>query len=146
MNHYDKIEELLNASCYVIDILPQRVKKESEGQYFAIEEFFFQPAELDRLNRRFAHILLKLNCYYDFQVSYHDQWNKNPSPQELVDWIFQCMEDKKKCMNILIEKENTLIMVNGDDLYMSLYNPSHELLTLIEKLTGAEGLFIWRAN
>ena len=53
------------------------------------------------------------------------------------------MEDEKDYINILIESENTMIAVSGDDLYMSIYNPNDKLMDLIEKLAGAEGLFVW---
>ena len=74
MDKCNKIEELLTAPCQVIDILPQRVKKDGKGQYFAIEEYFLQPKELRRFYLKFADILLKLNCYYDFQWwgSFHE--------------------------------------------------------------------------
>lgn len=144
MDKYDKIEELLNATCYVIDILPKRVEKDDEGQYFAVEEYYLKQAELNKLFLKFTDILLKLNCYYDFQVCFHEKWNKNPLPQILVEWIFQCIGDERDYINILIESTNAIITVNGDDLYMSLYNPNDKLIALIEKLAGAEGLFVWK--
>lgn len=49
-------------------------------------------------------------------------------------------------MNILIESENAMIIVNGDDIYMSLYNPNDKLMDLIEKLAVAEGLFVWKGK
>lgn len=39
-----------------------------------------------------------------------------------------------------------MITVNGDYLYMSLYNPNDQLMNLIEKLAGAEGLFVWKGS
>lgn len=146
MDQYTKIDELINTSCYVIDPLPQRVERDNGGQYFAVEEYFLQPSELKRLYRKFINILLKLNCYYDFQVSYHEGWNKNPSPATLTDWVFQCIDGKKDYMNIVVDHENVMLIVNGDDLYMSLYNPNREFLGLVEKLAGAEGLFVWQAS
>ena len=143
MDKYDKIDELLNTTCFVIDILPERVEKDSEGQYFAVEEYYLKLDELSKLSWKFTDILLKLNCYYDFQVCFHEEWNKNPLPKILAGWIFQCIKDKKGYMNILIEGGNAMITVSGGDLYMTLYNPNDRLMDLIEKLAGAEGLFVW---
>lgn len=146
MDKYDKIEELLNSTCYVMDILPQRVEKDDEGQYFAVEDYYRKQAELSKLYSKFTDILLKLNCYYDFQVSFHDGWNKNPLPETLAEWVSQCSKGGNVFLNILIESENVMITVNGDDLYMSLYNPNNKFIALIEKLAGAEGLFVRKGS
>ena len=146
MDKYDKIDELLNTTCYVIDVLPKSVKKDDEGQYFVVEEYYLKQAELKKLYWKFIDILLKLNCYYDFQVNFQEEWSKNPLPKTLIEWIFQCIEVKKNYINILIESQNAMITVNGDYLYMSLYNPNDQLINLIEKLAGAEGLFVWKGS
>lgn len=81
MDKYDKIDELLNTTCYVIDTLPKKVEKDDEGQYFAVEEYYLKQAELNKLYWKFIDILLKLNCYYDFQVNFQKKWSKNPLPK-----------------------------------------------------------------
>ncbi len=146
MNKYDKIDELLNTTCYVIDTLPKRVEKDNEGHYFAVEEYYLEQAELHKLYWKFIDVLLKLNCYYDFQVSFQEEWSRNPLPKILAEWVFQCVEVKKNYINILIESQNAMITVNGDYLYMSLYNPSDQLMNIIEKLARAEGLFVWKGS
>ena len=49
-------------------------------------------------------------------------------------------------MNIMIDRENVMLIVNGNDLYMHLYNSNREFMGLVEKLAGEEGLFIWQAR
>ena len=39
-----------------------------------------------------------------------------------------------------------MVIVNGDDLYLSLYGPSEELLELVRALAGAAGLFLWKTR
>ncbi|WP_324823944.1 hypothetical protein [Sinanaerobacter sp. ZZT-01] len=146
MDKYDKIDELLEETCYIVDFLPQRVPKNSEGQYFKIEEYFRKNGEMAKLYQKFADILLKINCYYDFDVSYRGSWTKNPLPEELADWIKECTFGKKDYMNILIEDESTMIVVNGDDLYLSCYNLNEKMKSLLGKLAAAEGLFLWNTK
>ena len=62
------IEELLEKEYRVIDILPEQVPAGSPGQYFAVEKYFLGKPALAEIHRRFTRLLLKLNCYSDFQV------------------------------------------------------------------------------
>lgn len=147
--NYDKIDELIEKAYWLIDIFPEQVKADSEGQFFPIEQYFLKHSNIERVYQKFINILLKLNCYYDFQVSYivEDGWIKNPPPETLTQWIFQCISHecgKREYMNIIIESENSMMIVNGDDLYMALYNPSNKLKSLVETFAGAEGLFVWK--
>ena len=45
---------------------------------------------------------------------------------------------------ILIPATDTMIGINGDDTYMTLYHPTDELLQLLRSLVTAEGLFLWQ--
>ncbi len=39
-----------------------------------------------------------------------------------------------------------MIILNGDDLYMMLYNPDDELKALVKELAHSEGLFFYEAQ
>ena len=39
-----------------------------------------------------------------------------------------------------------MIILNGDDLYMMLYNPDDELKALVKELAHSEGLFFTKRN
>ena len=79
MDLYNKIDELLEQQCYVIDMLPITVPVNSDGQYFEIEEFY-QLNHIEKLFEKFADIILKCNCYFDFSVHWDDNehWILNP--------------------------------------------------------------------
>ncbi len=68
MNQEEKIDDYLNKPYWVIDLLPEQVPTNSRGQYFKIEQYFLQASQMDILCRKFAHILMKLNCYDDMEV------------------------------------------------------------------------------
>lgn len=146
MDYYNKIDELLNKPCYVIDILPKRVEKDNGGQYFAVEDYYQRKTESIEIYQKFKDIMLKLNCYYDFQACYQDRCSVNPSPDKLTEWIMQCSISKNKHLSIYIENEDALIAVNSGHLYMGLYNPNEGLVTLAKELARSEGLFVWKAE
>ncbi len=132
-------ERLLNKPYWVIDFLPEQVPEGSAGQYFAVENYYLQPSRLAEIHRRFTDILLKLNCYYDYQVWLPgaDRYADNPPPEELAAWI----RTERKDLLIVLPGEEALITLNHDDLYMTVYNPSGTLRKRIGCLTAAEGLF-----
>lgn len=133
------IEALLDKTCWVIDFLPEQVPADCGGQFFAVERFFLrQPA----LRRRFAEILLKLNCYYDLQVCEPEaeDWTRNPDPEALLARIAANGED----LCILLPSECALITLNREDCCMAVYNPSENLLHLLDRLAGGAGLFLWQ--
>ena len=61
----DLIERLLEKPYCLIDILPHQVPADAKGQYFSIEQYFLQPEERMRLAKKFARLMLRLNCYTD---------------------------------------------------------------------------------
>lgn len=142
LNH--QIDLCLEKPCWVVDLLPRRVEGDSPGQYFAVENYWRRPEHLAELYRRFADLLLKLNCYVDYQVSFRQGWVSNPPPETLAAWVAECAQGEKDYMNIILEDGESMVIVNGDDLYLSLYGLSKELLELMRALAGAAGLFLWK--
>ena len=138
------IEEYLERSYWVIDILPKQVPADGKGQYFRIEKYFLEHPQIDNIYRKFTNILLKLNCYEDIDVSHDlDEWITNPAPHELEAALLGSLADKQM-FYIILKSADVLITVSGDNTYMTVYNPTEEVLELIGSLAGSEGLFVWR--
>ena len=134
------IDDYLAKPYWVVDILPKQVPQDSRGQYFTIEQYYLNPEQSERRCRQFSDLLIKLNCYEDIDVFHSsEQWVHNPHPQTLSDWVLE-----QKPLFIVMEAADTMIAINGDDTYMTLYNPSEELLAVISALATAEGLFLWK--
>ena len=125
------IEALLEKEYRVIDILPEQVPAGSPGQYFAVEEYFLRKPALAEIHRRFTRLLLKLNCYSDFQVSFADgeHFTLNPAPELLDAWING-------------EQKDLCILLPGEDALITLNHASAALLERTERLASAEGLFV----
>ena len=136
------MEALLQKPYWVIDWLPEQVPDSAAGQFYAVEQFYLQEERQRELRRRFAGILLRVNCYYDIRICAPEEenWLLNPEPEALADWLTR--ENKDLC--VLLPAEDALITVYRDDLYMTVYNPSGRLLKLLERLVTAAGLFLWQ--
>ena len=137
----NQIERLLEAPYHVIDFLPRRVPEDGEGQFFAAEKFFRAERGAE-LRKKFADILLKLNCYYSFEVfaDYSDEGIKDPAPEELSALV----EGNEFALNVLIASDDALITLDTDDTNMTVYNASDEMLDLLGSLASACGMFLWR--
>lgn len=145
----DRAEALLSEPYAVIDSLPMQVPADSAGQYFAVERWMQQPQQKEPLFRKLAAILLRLNCYFDFRVcrDCSGEWESNPDPETLANWFVACANAEQPGSHrllVLLDSQNALFAVDGDDVYMVLYHPSEQLLRLTEQISTAEGLFVWR--
>ena len=134
------IDEYLEKAYWVIDVLPKQVPANSRGQYFKIEKYFLATPQIDIIHRKFFNILMKLNCYEDIEVCHNlEEWGLNPAPEMLSDWI-----QGRRQLYIVLKSSDAMIGINGDDHYMTLYNPDEELVELMRTLAAAEGLFVWK--
>ena len=127
------IDKLLDTPFRIIDILPQRVSKEMADKYVALEREFLHT---DELRSKFLHFLLKLNSYYRFKAIF-------PDYEEIDDISAVELKELVGYRYIQILIDDSLIVSDPDDMYMSLYNPTDTMLELVTKIAGSEGLFIW---
>jgi hypothetical protein len=144
LNFEDRVEQLFQAPCWVIDPLPFQVPAGSEGQFFAVEDHWLKPPQITELRQRFVRLLQKLNCYCDLEVAHPDEPVpvRNPAPEDLARKI----TDAQSEWVILIPSQDTLITLSRGDLYMSVYHPSEFLLRLLSPLAASEGLFFWQPS
>ena len=137
----DIIDSLLSKPYWLIDVLPKQVPAGSAGQYFKAERYFL--SWLDEISWKFARILIRLNCYYDLQMSTDGEtWILNESPEDLARRFEESVASHSP-LSILIGSDAALITFSGDDHYMTLYIPDEDLLDLVRQCAQAEGLFVW---
>ena len=115
----------------------------ADGQYFSVEQYYLQPERIHILRRRFAEILLRLNCYDDMAVSFDscESWEKNPDPETFADRLV-CLSGND-FLRAVFEAQKTMVDIEHDDTYMTVYNPPPEFLNRLRMLASAEGLFVW---
>ena len=65
-------------------------------------------------------------------------------PYWVIDILPKQVPADKQMFYIFLKSSDVLITVSGDDTYMTIYNPTEEVLELIGSLACSEGLYIWR--
>lgn len=138
-------QRLFDAPCFVIDFLPRQVPRESGGRCFAVERFLAARPQIDELYGRFARLLLKLNCYCGLAVNHPscDEWISDPAPQELDSLIKGCVpEDGAESLCVMFPEQETMLTLDGGDLYLALYAGTEKLLETARQLAASEGLFL----
>ena len=136
---------LLEGPYWIVDILPEQVSADAAGQYFAVERFFLRPERIVPLRRKYAEILLRLNCYCDMAVSFDAcaSWETNPDPETFAARVTALSENE--FLRAVFAEQNAMIDYDHNDSYLTVYDPDRELLDKIRALAAAEGLFVWKA-
>lgn len=135
------IEDFLSKPYWIIDILPKQVPANACGQYFTIEKHFLSSSWVEQIYRKFANMMLKLNCYDDillFKVS-DESWVENPAPCDLERIVLE-----RKPLFVVLKQSQTMLSITGDDHNMTLYGPNNETLSLINMIASSEGLYVWK--
>lgn len=74
------VDELLKKECYIIDLLPETVSKNSIGQFLDVEYYLLNSKRHSVLKDKFVGIILKLMCYYHISVLWNG-WIDRPKPE-----------------------------------------------------------------
>lgn len=135
--------ELLEGPYWIVDILPGQVPANAAGQYFAVERYFLQPEQIVPLRRKYAGILLRLNCYADMAVSFDAcaSWETNPDPEAFVARVAGLSGNE--FLRAVFAEQNAMIDYDHNDTYLTVYDPGTALLDQLRALAAAEGLFVW---
>ena len=135
--------ELLEGPYWIVDILPEQVPADAKGQYFAVERYFLQPERIVPLRRKYAEILLRLNCYVDMAVSFDAcaSWETNPDPEAFAARIAGLSGNE--FLRAVFAEQNAMIDYDHNDTYLTVYDPGAALLDIVSSLAAAAGLFVW---
>ena len=140
------IAALLEEPCWIVDILPERVPEHAGGQYFSVERYFRQPARLAALYRKFAELLLRLNCYADMAVSFDagEHWEKNPDPENIADKLTDLPQNA--FFRAVFPDERAMADLDAGDSFLTFYDPDARLLDKLQKLAQTSGLCVWLSD
>jgi len=139
----DRINALLEGPYWIVDILPEQVSADAAGQFCAVERYFRQPERIVPLRRKYAELLLRLNCYVDMAVSFDScaSWETNPDPAFFVSRVAGLSGND--FLRAMFAQQNVMIDYDHNDTYLTVYDPNAALLDKIRALAAAEGLFVW---
>ena len=139
----DMMGALLEGPYWIVDILPEQVPANAAGQYFAVERYFLQPERIIPLRRKYAELLLRLNCYVDMAVSFDScaSWETNPDPETFAERLAGLSGNE--FVRAVFAGQNAMIDYDHNDTYLTVYDPGEALLGKVRALAAAEGLFVW---
>lgn len=136
------VDELLKKECYIIDLLPETVSKNSIGQFLDVEYYLLNSKRHSVLKDKFVGIILKLMCYYHISVLWNG-WIDRPKPELIENAISEIMINHSGTLDCLFPEEHALLVFDWDCLNLSVYNPSETMQRLFKQIAFSEGLF-WR--
>ena len=117
----ETVEDLLQSSYWIIDILPSHVPEDSPGQFFSVEEYFLQGDRIEEIKQKHIDLVLKLNCYRDISIS--DETVVNPLPKHIADEMkkrYLYIMRRKKCWSFLSMTKHLWIIPRGALFYVSV--------------------------
>lgn len=135
--------ELLEGPYRIVDILPEQVSADAGGQYFAVERYYLQPERIRALRRRYAEILLRLNCYYDMAVSFDScaSWETNPDPEAFAERVVGLAGND--FLRAVFAEQKAMIDCEPEETWLTVYDPDAALQPKLSALAAAEGFFVW---
>ena len=135
--------ELLEGPYRIVDILPEQVSANAGGQYFAVERYYLQPERIRALRRKYAEILLRLNCYYDMAVSFDScaSWETNPDPEAFAERVVGLAGND--FLRAVFAEQKAMIDCEPEETWLTVYDPDAALQPLLTALATAEGFFVW---
>ena len=139
----DLMGALLEGPYWIVDILPEQVSADAAGQYFAVERYFLRPERIVPLRRKYAELLLRLNCYCDMAVSFDAcaTWETNPDPETFAERVAGLSGNE--FLRAVFAQQNAMIDYDRGDTYLTVYDPGAALLDKVRALAAGEGLFVW---
>ena len=144
---YDPIiEHLIDGPYWVADILPKRVPAGKPDRYFDVEKYFLQKDRIREIYRRYAEILIRLNCYYGMAVSFDqgETWEEDPELAAFVQKVLEAPETAQ--LRVLFPAQNAMIDLDLGYTDLAVYDPDSNILDLLRPMLLAEGFFLWPGN
>ena len=133
---------LLEGPFLLADHLPRPVPREAGGRVFALERYFSRPDGAGALRRRFAELLLRLNCYWSMEVSFDAcaHWTRDPEPEDFLRRTEALAGED--FLRVLYPGPGAMADLEAGELSLTLYAPDETFAETARALAGAAGLFL----
>ena len=138
------VERLLEDDYWIIDILPSQIPIEKQAEYRALTDEYFESGKVAQLHRRYADILTMINSRFKTAMLCmpEDEWTISPDNSAVNDAVIHHTE--RGCVDLLLPEEETLISLQAEDLYITVYHPTEEILSLLRQAVSESGFYIWQ--
>ena len=138
------VERLLEDDYWIIDILPSQIPVGKQAEYRALTDEYFESGKVAELHRRYADILTMINGRFKTAMLCmpEDEWTISPCDIAVKDVVIHHTE--RGCVDLLLPEEETLISLQSEDLYITVYHPTEEILSLLRQAVSKQGFYIWQ--
>ena len=138
------VERLLEDDYWIIDILPSQIPIEKQAEYRALTDEYFESGKVAQLHRRYADILTMINSRFKTAILCmpEDEWTISPHNNDVKDAVMHHTE--RGCVDLLLPEEETLISLQAKDLYITVYHPTDEIISLLRQAVSESGFYIWQ--
>ena len=138
------VERLLEDDYWIIDILPSQIPVGKQAEYRALTDEYFESGKVAELHRRYADILTMINGRFKTAMLCmpEDEWTISPCDIAVKDAVIHHTE--RGCVDLLLPEEETLISLQSEDLYITVYHPTEEILSLLRQAVSKQGFYIWQ--
>ena len=145
-----KIDELIEGPVYRIDIFPGTAPQNPETAVLKLRNFFSITGRKSTGNLRAfsSSYIVTTRFWVSAWLSGHEVF-ENPDLGQLAGLIEHCFAGEWKArdyINIVLPECSSMLILNGNDLYMGVYHPSEGLESLILELAQSEGLFFYKVS
>ena len=138
------VERLLEDDYWIIDILPSQIPIEKQAEYRALTDEYYESGKIAQLHQRYADILTMINSRFKTAMLCmpEDEWTISPDDVAVKDAVIHHTE--RGCVDLLLPEEETLISLQAEDLYITVYHPTEEILSLLRQAVSESGFYIWQ--
>ena len=138
------VERLLEDDYWIIDILPSQIPIEKQAEYRALTDEYYESGKIAQLHQRYADILTMINSRFETAMLCmpEDEWTISPDDVAVKDAVIHHTE--RGCVDLLLPEEETLISLQAEDLYITVYHPTEEILSLLRQAVSESGFYIWQ--
>lgn len=138
------VERLLEEDYRIIDMFPGQIPADKRDEYDALTKRYLEKSEFVRLHRQYAEILKELSgpFYTAMLCLPEDEWTVSPDGNAVRDAVIRHTEGG--CVYLLLIGEGTLITLQSEDLYITVYHPSDRILSHLEQSIPEKGFYIWQ--
>ena len=117
---------------------------EKQAEYRALTDEYYESGKIVQLHQRYADILTMINSRFktDMLCMPEDEWTISPDDVAVKDAVIHHTE--RGCVDLLLPEEETLISLQAEDLYITVYHPTEEILSLLRQAVSESGFYIWQ--
>lgn len=139
-----EVERLLEDDYWIIDVFPAQISESKADEYFATERSYRQSDRLTALFQRYAAILCLLSEQYRTALYClpENQWTRSPDRATIERAVAAHVQ--RGCVQLLLPDEHALLMLNGDELHMTVFHPSEAILSALQKAAAEQAVYLWQ--